>query len=45
MVRPIEKSASHQHWLKELVNPLTKAERIDYVVNTIRRIFKFLQME
>jgi hypothetical protein len=27
------------------VNPLTKAERVDYVVNTIKRILKFLRME
>ena len=45
MVRPDKEGIGHQRWLKGPVNPLTKAERADYVANTIRRILKFLQMD
>ena len=45
MVRPIEGSRGHQRWLEGPVNPLTKADRIDYVAATFKRILKFLQME
>ena len=44
-IRPVKGSAGHQRWLKGPVNPLTKAERADYVANTVKRILKFLQME
>ena len=27
----VKESRGHQHWLKSLVNPLTKADRVDYV--------------
>lgn len=43
--RPIEGSGGHQRWLKGPVNPLTKAQRADYIANTVGRILKFLQME
>lgn len=43
--RPIRGSPGHQRWLKGPVNPLTKAERIEYVAKTIGRILKFLKME
>ena len=45
MVRPIKGSRGHQRWLEGPVNPLTKADRADYVAATIKRILKFLQME
>ena len=45
MVRPIEGSRGHQRWLEGPINPLTKADRIDYVAATVKRILKFLQME
>ena len=45
MPRPVEGSRGHQRWLEGPVNPLTKAERADYVAATIKRILKFLQME
>ena len=45
MVRPIKGSRGHQRWLEGPVNPLTKAERAEYVGNTIKRILKFLKME
>lgn len=45
MVRPIEGSRGHQRWLEGPVNPLTKANRADYVAATVKRILKFLQME
>ena len=45
MVRPVEGSRGHQRWLEGPVNPLTKAERAEYVAATIKRILKFLQME
>lgn len=45
MVRPIPNSRGHQRWLEGPVNPLAKADRADYVANTVRRILKFLQME
>jgi len=45
MVKPIKGSHGHQQWLAGPVNLLTKVDRIDYVVATIKRILKFLQME
>ena len=45
MVKPIEGSRGHQRWLEGPVNPLTKADRADYVAATVKRILKFLQME
>jgi hypothetical protein len=45
MVRPIKGSRGHQRWLEGPVNPLTKADRAEYVAATIKRILKFLQME
>ena len=45
LVKPSREDEGHQRWLKGPVNPLTKAERADYVANTMRRILKFLQME
>ena len=45
MVKPIQGNSSHGRWLEGPVNPLTKAERADYVARTIGRILKFLQME
>lgn len=45
MRRPDIEGIGHQRWLKGPVNPLTKAERADYVANTIKRILKFLQMD
>lgn len=45
MVRPLEGSRGHQRWLEGPVNPLTKAERANYVAATIKRILDFLQME
>jgi hypothetical protein len=45
MSRPIRGSPGHQRWLKGPVNPLTKAERVEYVARTVGRILKFLKME
>ena len=45
MMKPDREGTGHQRWLKGPVNPLTKAERANYVANTVRRILKFLQME
>ena len=45
MMRPDRAGKGHQRWLKGPVNPLTKAERAEYVAKTIGRILKFLQME
>ena len=45
MVRPFKGSRGHQRWLEGPVNPLTKADRADYVAATVKRILKFLQME
>lgn len=43
--RPVEGSVGHQRWLEGPVNPLTKAQRADYIASTIKRILTFLQME
>lgn len=44
-LKPIKGSRGHQRWLEGPVNPLAKADRVDYVAATVRRILKFLQME
>jgi hypothetical protein len=44
-IGPVKGRSGHQRWLEGPVNPLTKADRADYVAATIRRILKFLQME
>lgn len=44
-LKPIKGVQGHQRWLEGPVNPLAKADRADYVANTVRRILKFLQME
>ena len=43
--RPIEGSVGHQRWLEGPVNPLARAQRADYIANTIRSILRFLHME
>lgn len=45
VARPVEGSIGHQRWLRGPVNPLAKAERADYIANTVGRILKFLEME
>ena len=44
-MKPVKESRGHQRWLEGPVNPLTKADRADYVAATLKRILKFLQME
>jgi hypothetical protein len=44
-IKPIKGGHGHQRWLEGPVNPLTKADRAEYIASTIRRILKFLQME
>lgn len=44
-VMPIKGSPGHQRWLEGPVNPLAKADRIQFVAATVQRILKFLQME
>ena len=34
-LRPIKRNSGHQRWLEGPVNPLTKADRVDYVAATI----------
>lgn len=43
--RPVEGRIGHQRWLEGPVNPLARAQRADYIANTIRRILRFLHME
>jgi len=45
IVRPIKGSCGHQRWLEGPVNPLTKADRAEYVIATVKQILKFLKME
>ena len=45
IARPVERSVDHRRWLSGSINPLTKAQRADYIANTIKRILEFLQME
>jgi len=45
MFKPIKENRSHTHWLEGLINPLTKADRVDYIATIVMHIFKFLSIE
>ena len=45
ILRPIKGSRGHQRWLKEPINPLTKADCAKYVAPTVKHIVRFLKME
>jgi hypothetical protein len=34
----------HYHWLRGLINPLSMEDRAEYLIRTICRILKFLQL-